>query len=102
MMEVLRPVVRIYFFMREDCSYCAEAEPHLQALRRRHPTSVLVVPLNVGRRAWEVKGWAPRHGADGYMTPAYAMVVNDELVKKHIGGMSVAQLEKWIGKENLT
>lgn len=99
-MDLLRPVVRLYFFMREDCGYCAEAEPHLQALRRKHPTSLLVIPLNVARRAWEVKGWAPKRG-DSYVTPAYAMVVNDELVKTHIGAMGTAVLEKWIGKENL-
>lgn len=99
-MQSLRPVVRIYFFMREGCSYCAEAEPYLQALRSRHPTSLLVVPLNVDRRAWEVLGWAPKRG-DAYLTPAYAMVIGNELVKTRIGAMNTKQLETWIGKDNL-
>lgn len=90
----VRPVPTVFFFKQDGCGACEAAEPMLEALRAKHPR-VLVVPLTLNRHPWSIDGWTP------HATPGYALTVNGELQRTHVGVMSAKQLEQWIGKELL-
>ena len=86
---------RLYVYVQTGCPACAEAEPHLAELRRRHPYDLFVVPLYLDRKEWKVGGWTPN------ATPGYALVVENKLVNKKVGTMTTAELEAWIGPKYL-
>jgi hypothetical protein len=83
----------LYVFVQEGCEACAAAKPHLQTFRQRHPLDVLVIPLHLERREWQVAGWAPR------ATPGYALVLPGGKMRKHVGAMTAEELEAWAGGE---
>lgn len=94
MLTAPRPVPTVFYFKQHGCQACEAAEPMLADFREKYPR-VLVVPLTLNLRSWSIDGWTP------HATPGYALTVNGELQRTHVGVMNVKQLVAWIGKELL-
>lgn len=92
----------LYVWMQDGCPACHEAKPHVEALKAKYPTRVMVIERYLNRSATKVPGidWLPS------ATPAYALVDREggesRLLRKRVGPMSLQELEKWIGLDLLT
>lgn len=84
----LRPPPKLYIVKQVGCGACAEAEPHIAAFARKYVGRIFVIP-SYGR---SVLDWSPS------ATPAYALVDGGRIVKKHVGGMTLTEMERWIFK----
>ena len=81
----------LYFFYQDSCQHCAEAMPIVERFGFAHGRSVSVIKLNVGIKPdWEKAGYSPK------ATPAYALVQNGELLAKHEGKLTEAQLKRFV------
>lgn len=86
----IAPVPRLYVGVADGCPACAAAKPALERLKAENPLSLLVIYLHLDRREWDVLGWSPN------ATPAYALVVDGKLVRKHVGTLTHKQLIAWL------
>ena len=84
--------IKLHVVKQLGCGACAEADPHLRELRRRHPLDVFIVEhyLDV-RPDLTLGGWKPT------ATPAYVLLDGEKLVKKKVGLLTADQLEVWLG-----
>jgi hypothetical protein len=95
-----RPIWLIVF-LQDGCGACTEAEPHLRALKAKYPLKIMIVERYLNRSDTKVPGidWLPAS------TPAYALIDQDgpekKLIRKRVGPMTLAQLEKFVSKEYL-
>lgn len=89
---ILQPIPRLLILKQEGCPSCEEAAPAIARLMREHPLDLLVTQLDIGRYDWGARiGWQPSG------TPAYALIVEGRIRKKHVGGMSYDELLDWLG-----
>ena len=88
----IQMIPSLYLFVQDGCEACAAAAPAWERLRREDPTSLIIIPLHVNRRDWDILGWRPKG------TPGYALVVNGRLVKKHVGALDYKELKTWLGE----
>ncbi len=77
---------RLIVVKQFGCEACAEAQPALDAFARKYAGQIFVIPVYSRR----VQDWEPRG------TPAYALIVENQIIRKRIGVMTLAELERWV------
>jgi thioredoxin-like negative regulator of GroEL len=79
----------LYFLSQPGCSHCAMARPAVEALRRKHLGTVLVLELNADNHP-QIDDFKVK------VTPSYVLKRSGFIVATKEGGLSLAQLEKLI------
>ena len=79
----------LHFFWQHGCPACEEATPELDLYMRLHPFDIALLRRNIAYRH-VIGEWKPE------ASPTYAITINRELVKTHVGPLRADELERFV------